>query len=415
MNNPVSFPKCLYKKLGSNNNAHTKAPCCQIFVSGLERDQEFDSQFLQFLFLQISETHRVALKLIQNKGQIGPVLKKTAFKFDHNINKLMLFGHGTTKTVFLGNDELTVDDLASFNFDLIHPNGEIYLLACQTGQDLAKQLADRTKRPVFAPLTAFESKDIFLSGDARIRTTTPFVRVLNNGQLVQYFHFSPSKMNDLYKSKLQQHLEQCGTPHDLYLLSKWMKMEGLPELSQHYLKLAAEQGCPIAQYTLGWHLELNGKVEECMSWYYQAAEQGVAPAQNRLGLLLKNTEKIKEAIDWFQQASEQEYAPAQNNLGVMWINDKPAEAENLIRQAAVQGNAVAQNNLGSIYMSDHRTEDAKQCYRLAAEQNYDPAKYNLASILKNEGREEEAKKWFDSAARTGLADDRYLYGFILSQ
>ncbi len=138
------------------------------------------------------------------------------------------------------------------------------------------------------------------------------------------------------------------------------------QMAGEYLKLAANQGHPIAQYELG---NLYDRVKKdkkrALLWYREAAARGNAPAQYNLGVSYANGDGVEQdfgaALQWYEKAAVQGYVPAQYNMGVAYEMGEgaPKDSKTAVtwfRRAAMRGYGLAQFNLGAIYYNAGQVE-----------------------------------------------------------
>jgi TPR repeat protein len=195
------------------------------------------------------------------------------------------------------------------------------------------------------------------------------------------------------------------------------------EAAKWYRK-AAEQGLAIAQCNLGYCYEYGDGVDkdprEAVTWYRKAAEQGSADGQFDLGVCYEQGMGVDtdqhEAVKWYRKAAEQGYAFAQGELGRCYatglgVDKEPRQAVNWYRKAAEQGIPEAELNIGLYYANgigvDKDPREAVKWYRMAAEQGIVDAEFDLALCYQTgvgvERDEHEAQKWFRKALVSGVA------------
>ena len=119
--------------------------------------------------------------------------------------------------------------------------------------------------------------------------------------------------------------------------------------SEHYYKMAAEQGMPEAQQALAM-LYFEGEMipqnyPEALRWFRAAADQGLPESKFYIGVIydggLGVPRDYQEAVKWYKITADLKMADGEYNLGIMYLNgfgvDKNyAEAARLFRAAADQ-------------------------------------------------------------------------------
>ena len=144
------------------------------------------------------------------------------------------------------------------------------------------------------------------------------------------------------------------------------------ELSEYWVRIAAEKGHVRAQVALGdgCFLRVYNTCKESFYWYKKAAENGHVRAQYMIGGMYSSGDGTlmdkKQAFYWYKKAAENGEAKAQLDLGFMYYEgngtliDKK-QAFYWFQQAAENDNVKAQFNLGIMYSDgDGTLMDKKQ-------------------------------------------------------
>lgn len=180
---------------------------------------------------------------------------------------------------------------------------------------------------------------------------------------------------------------------------------------EHYMKMAAEAGCQLAQYCLG-KMELGAGA---VKWYRLSAEQGYCAAQYELGQRcyygLGTKKSCREAVKWYRLSAEQGYCDAQYMLGFWFdhgvVKDKQEAIKWYRRAAAEHGHSKSQCMLGSNFRwGDSRDYvEAAGWLRLSADQGNDYAQLMLAECYQHghgvPKSLEQTVKWYQLAADQG--------------
>lgn len=190
-----------------------------------------------------------------------------------------------------------------------------------------------------------------------------------------------------------------------------MYAEGLgvtqdPEKSEHWYRMAANQGERIALASLG-------------SWYYD----GIVVPKNRSEakkLWIRALKIVPENINsnprvWETWETWRSYVEAR--LGTMYLDGDGVqqdydEALRYLTRAASAGDALAQNSLGYMYGMGKGVErdyyKAVKWYKEAAMQGYATAQYNMGFMYElGQGVEQDYNKaieWYKKAAAQGYQD-----------
>lgn len=209
----------------------------------------------------------------------------------------------------------------------------------------------------------------------------------------------------------------------------YMYAEGLgvtqdPEKSEHWYRMAANQGDGRALVSLGYRY-YNGVVvpvdrSESAKLWKKALTLGIYPVprgwetwrtdvEAKLGTMYLNGDGVQqnydEAFRYLTRAASAGDTLAQNNLGYMYGTGKGVErdyykAVKWYKEAAMQGDATAQNNMGLMYELGQGVEQdynkAIEWYQKAAAQGYQLAQQNLDRIYEALSADSENESVTDS-------------------
>lgn len=211
----------------------------------------------------------------------------------------------------------------------------------------------------------------------------------------------------------------------------YMYAEGLgvtqdPEKSEHWYRMAANQGERIALASLGsWYYDgivvPKNRSEAKKLWIralkivpeninsnprvWETWETWRSYVQARLGTMYLDGDGVQqdydEALRYLTRAASAGDALAQNSLGYMYGMGKGVErdyykAVKWYKEAAMQGYATAQYNMGFMYELGQGVEQdynkAIEWYKKAAAQGYQDAQKNLDRLYENGGASQTASK-----------------------
>lgn len=211
----------------------------------------------------------------------------------------------------------------------------------------------------------------------------------------------------------------------------YMYAEGLgvtqdPEKSEHWYRMAANQGERIALASLGsWYYDgivvPKDRSEAKKLWIralkivpeninsnprvWETWETWRTYVEARLGTMYLDGDGVQqdydEALRYLTRAASAGDALAQNSLGYMYGMGKGVErdyykAVKWYKEAAMQGYATAQYNMGFMYELGQGVEQdynkAIEWYKKAAAQGYQDAQKNLDRLYENGGASQTASK-----------------------
>lgn len=166
---------------------------------------------------------------------------------------------------------------------------------------------------------------------------------------------------------------------------------------------AAEKGLAPAQSRLGYMyaegLGVTQNPEKSEHWYRMAANQGDIDAMVSLGNIYYGIRNdFNTAFHYYSDAAYAGDADAQLSLAYMYLRGEGVEQDyekafKWTEKSAKQGVAQAQNELGRAYEQMKQDYNkAIEWYQKAAAQNYQPAQQNLKRINENGGVPQAASK-----------------------
>ena len=136
-----------------------------------------------------------------------------------------------------------------------------------------------------------------------------------------------------------------------------------------------------------------------------------------LGLIAcsNSTNTIKAEDHHSQQDIDNSFKKAE----VLFDNDKPEEAYNILKKLAEQGDAKSQNSLGNGYQHGFWGEidlkQAKYWYQKAADQNYAGGIHNLGMLEFLQGNYKKALTYFEKSAHLNNANSVNILGIYYSE
>ena len=188
------------------------------------------------------------------------------------------------------------------------------------------------------------------------------------------------------------------TPRYAYQLARLYYARDYNVSAEKYLKIAAEQGDPVAQNTYG--NTLNEQGYDGTDWLEKAAAQGFVPAMEALGDHYHDEENSDpdQARDWYQKAAEAGSARAAWKLGDLLQAEQPEQARDWYQKAAAGGELHAALRLGDHYR-DSDPAKARTYYQAATALGEAEAHYKLAELLR-QSEPKTAREHYRKAALT---------------
>ena len=187
------------------------------------------------------------------------------------------------------------------------------------------------------------------------------------------------------------------TPRYAYQLARLYYARDYNVSAEKYLKIAAEQGDPVAQNTYG--NTLNEQGYDGTDWLKKAAAQGYIPAMEDLGDHYDATENLGAAVEWYEKAAEAGNARAAWKLGDLLQPDASEQAHDWYQKAAAGGELRAALRLGDYYRKRDPAK-ARTYYQAAASLREPEARYKLAELLRASDPA-AARAWYRKAALEG--------------
>ena len=189
------------------------------------------------------------------------------------------------------------------------------------------------------------------------------------------------------------------TPRYAYQLARLYYARNYNVSAEKYLKIAAEQGDPLAQNAYG--NTLNDQGYDGSDWLEKAAAQGFVPAMEALGDHYHDEENSDpgQARDWYQKAAEAGSARAAWKLGDLLQAEQPEQARDWYQKAAAGGELHAALRLGDHYR-DSDPAKARTYYQAATALGEAEAHYKLAELLR-QSEPKTAREHYRKAALEG--------------
>ena len=187
------------------------------------------------------------------------------------------------------------------------------------------------------------------------------------------------------------------TPRYAYQLARLYYARNYNVSAEIYLKIAAEQGDPVAQNTYG--NTLNEQGYDGTDWLKKAAAQGYIPAMEDLGDHYDATENLGSAVEWYEKAAEAGNARAAWKLGDLLQPYTSEQAHDWYQKAAAGGELRAALRLGDYYR-ERDPAKARTYYQAAASLREPEARYKLAELLRASDPA-AARAWYRKAALEG--------------
>ena len=396
MNVIEPFQVYFWKELGESNARKTKRdPLAVVVIAKHDNNGMFSAASARSLLLQISKTHKISVKIIDDACQFGASISDAGSEAGSKISLLVVMAHGHPNRMQFGRNTLwnrlwhapfyETKHIVRDDFASLSPDGKIILYSCTTGQGIAQKIANISKRTVCAPT------------ELLLDTKTCLQHIPN-----QEFNIVT------YDDKNQQHM-QIFTPNGPPLppfqseLYSEANKRSFSEMSEH-LKDAASRGDANAQWKLGMFYLLGmGSCEKsediAVTWLAKAAVRGVTQAQLELGHMylsgrggLERSEK--EAGKWFFLSASNKLPQALFQMGICYLSGQcgfeqsDEKAAEFFTSAAKNGISQSLFNLGVLYEHGRGVQRslsyAKHLYRIADGLGISEAKIRLYSLLQTE-------------------------------
>ena len=186
------------------------------------------------------------------------------------------------------------------------------------------------------------------------------------------------------------------TPRYAYQLARLYYARNYNVSAEIYLKIAAEQGDPVAQNTYG--NTLNEQGYDGTDWLKKAAAQGYIPAMEDLGDHYDATENLGSAVEWYEKAAEAGNARAAWKLGDLLQPYTSEQAHDWYQKAAAGGELRAALRLGDYYR-ERDPAKARTYYEAATALGEAEVHYKLAELLR-QSEPKTAREHYRKAALT---------------
>ena len=186
------------------------------------------------------------------------------------------------------------------------------------------------------------------------------------------------------------------TPRYAYQLARLYYARNYNVSAEIYLKIAADQGDPVAQNTYG--NTLNEQGYDGTDWLKKAAAQGYIPAMEDLGDHYDATENLGSAVEWYEKAAEAGNARAAWKLGDLLQPYASEQAHDWYQKAAAGGELRAALRLGDYYR-ERDPAKARTYYEAATALGEAEVHYKLAELLR-QSEPKTAREHYRKAALT---------------
>lgn len=344
------FPSYFLEELKKENDKHElskeTSPTALVLIAKDDYKGVFYTAAHYFFLLNIAKTHRVAIKIIDDKNNIKSFIDGQAKLFNKKIDLLVIEAHGSKKSMTFAKDSVfKEEDIKEDIFENISKEGKIFLNACDAGKVLAKRIADVSNKEVFAPIRWLSQSQIIYS--------------LNQEGLPEISAYDQKgEYIFVFKKKLP--------PRECCVSAK--NVDTYRGLLREYLSLQAKSGKVDSQCQLAHLFLIEGKIKEAKFWYLKAEKSGNLTAKNQLGEIFESEGNISEAIKMYSQSA---------SLGNLI-------ARMCLKKIADKGNCSAQYELAFLYMKLKNIEKAKEYYFLASESGNLEARLGLYMIYHDE-------------------------------
>jgi len=376
----------------SNANKTPDAPVAVVIKAGHDWNGMFSAAPAQSLILQIAQTHRIAMKTIEDARQFGQAIREGCSKLGKDASLVLVMAHGYPDRLQFGREVpwykfwrvsfYQKKYMLPEDFTRLSPVAKIVLFSCNSGLGMAQSLSNISNRTVHAPLGDLWDTKTCLQNwpDQEIKLVT-----YNEKNEQHMWAFTPNKSPTLVSS--------AG-------IFSTENKESFSSMTDH-IKNAASKGDANAQWKLGM-LHLLGigtcckSEKEATHWLWLAAKQGVPQAQFEFGNMtligrgdLKQSDR--QAGQWFFRSASQEFPPALFQMGVAYLNGQYGFAQSdekavkFFTLAAKKGVPQALFNLAVLYEHGKGVKRslnyAKRLYKIAEGLGITGSKERLANLI----------------------------------
>ncbi|EAY11375.1 CAMK family protein kinase [Trichomonas vaginalis G3] len=238
---------------------------------------------------------------------------------------------------------------------------------------------------------------------------------------------------ELFKKAADENINEANVQMAKLILRNQIECHSFQDV-QHFLQIAAQNGCSEANYQLG-ILYQNGisvekNIELAANYYRLAAQSGHREAQLQYGLMLQNgydiQKNIKEAANIYSESAKQGNPGAMNQYALLLkegigVDKNIKEAAKLFKNAADKENAEAQNNFAIMLQNGQgvpkNIKMAAKYFEKSAKNGNIEAQSNYGWCLKvGAGVEKDIElstKYFKQSADGGSAIGHNYYGLAL--
>jgi tetratricopeptide (TPR) repeat protein len=362
---PLSkMPKQFKEEINTLNLNKSYVTPVALVLEGPEDDMlALTSVASRFLIASVASTYRIAIRIINRP--IKDLICEMSQVVNKNIQLLIFNTHGCSDLMATYIGEYNAEDVCREDFEDLDPYGQIFLLACKTGNNIGRRIAEVSHQIVCAPKKPSCSTDTFILPCNKHHCLE--MRTYEDRWKEETQHAIILKDHDAREPCVNLDLERCSEGRQL-----------------KYFKNHLINSGDILD--LGILLQEKNETQEAMEWYRRGAAFGDSTAMYNLGVLLEKEGKTQEAKECFRSAATLGNITAMNNLGVLLEKEgKTQEAMEWYRRGAAFGDSTAMYNLGVLLEKEGKIQEAKECYQEAADLGNLQAMINLKRLLAKEG------------------------------
>jgi TPR repeat protein len=422
---PLSkMPKQFKEQINALNSIKNSAAPVALVLEGPDEKPTFSIEE-RFLIASLCDIYIIAIRTLN--GSIKELICNVSQAANKKIKLLIFNTHGLSDLMVTYTDDYSVKDVRKEDFEDLDPDGQIILLACQTGNNIGHRIAEVSNKIVCAAKENFYSLDTFI-----LRCSKHHCLEMRTYDRAEKQHAVIFKGNEVRDPCINAELEKNMTvrqfeylknflidSEDMFVLGVLMEKKGKTLKAKKWYLEAAKLGNPKAMINLGVLLKKDGNKQGRKYWYLEAAKLGNPQAMFNLGALLQEEDDKQGSKYWYLEAAKLENLQAMFNLGVLLLEEGDKQgAKYWYLQAAQLENLQAMFSLGVLLQEEGNKQGAKYWYLEAAQLENPQAMLNLGILLEEEEDEEDiqgAEIWYKKAADLGNIQAMLNLGILLEE
>jgi hypothetical protein len=371
----AEIPKKFEEQINALNSTKSSSAPIALVLEGPDK-KLFNSIENRFLIASLCDIYIIAIRTFN--GSIKELICNVSQAGSKKIKLLIFNTHGLSDLMTTYTEDYSVKDVRKEDFEDLDPQGQIILLACQTGNNIGHRIAEVSNKIVCAAKENFYPLNTFI-----LRCSKHNCLEMRTYDMKEKQHAVIFKGNEVSDPCINAELEKNMTVRQFEYLKNFL--------------INSED-----MFVLGELMEKKGNKQEAKNWYSKAAEFGNSQAMINLGVLLQEEGYKQEAKEWYRMAADGGDTQAMYNLGILLDEEgNKQEVRYWYLEAAKLGDTGAMYNLAIMLEEEGYKQEAKEWYRMAADSGDTQAMYNLGVLLQEEGDKLEAKNWYRRSADGG--------------